>query len=715
MTDPEKVHELFLLMILSLKWDHDLSNMYGNMIRTGRHHLSSALTLFILAILIGFSHHVYGLEQLPDNVYLKTSQQGMSYENYYALRNGRIWIKPNESTTGIKGEWKLFDGTGVPYGKDVPSFKPHDKIAAFSTDGTMIVAVSEDGRFYFWQPTLEEKTTWTEVIGDPFSDALYLPKNKTWSFGFSILRAPWKRLTPMHDIVSYWEDIDGNKTQFGLTATIYVVDPTGQKIFFTDTGLPATFNRAFTSPGRGAFIIENMSTAASTIFVINKTGKLCTRMMDAEIEGGGPALMFTYKRGKRTRDDQIVPIMDALRSLPLPDWREQEPITEVRDDPIKRAAITGNITIIQTGEGNAARELRVQGRNHTGQYGYYFKKIFDPSWNFEVTNEHFDDKIIIEKYLEDAPKGGKLDKTYTGKLNQIFAPSLQVALIDFYYFSTPATLRVHVDGKQFDMKFHTVDQWGPTAQAKGNPELVGNPAGEPKLLQGTLDIPEDVLNSSDPDIKETVNRYFKRFNLAAFAFSVMADDKSVFIQSKMIQRASLSYMDYDFRRRITMDLVNTDHNSIVVIPELAFTAIAKMPGLEVPKNWQSMAHKDLPEIKKLIKFNKNALWDMKILNLKGKIEHIKIVLMDLLGLGIYYIYNVIINLIGLPSYPHLTSDPFINEEISEDGGLSYTGGDALLDHASLHLMLAFNDPLDYKKAEEIIKKRIALLETFLQL
>ncbi|MGD0022609.1 MAG: hypothetical protein ABSC54_09940, partial [Smithellaceae bacterium] len=518
----------------------------------------------IIAVLIGFGPNAYGLDQLPANVYLKNSQQGISYESYYALKDGKIWIKPNETTTGIKGEWKLFDGTGVPFGKDVPSFKPDDKIVAFSTDGTMIVAVAGSGRFYFWQPTLEEKTTWDEEIGSPFSDALYLPKNKSWGFGFSILRAPWKRLTPMHDIVTYWEDVDGNKTQFGLTATIYVVDPAGQKIYFTDTGLPATFNRAFTSPERGTFIIENMSAAASTIFVINETGKMYTKMMDAEIEGGGPALLFTYKRGKRPKADEIVPIMDAWRSLPLPDWREQEPIPEVRDDRMKQAIITRNITIIQTGEGNAARELRVQGRNSAGKYGYYFKKIFDPSWNFKITNENFDNKIIVKNYLQEARKGAKLDKTYTGKLEQIFVPSLQVELIDFYYFSSSATLRVHVKGKQFDMKFHTVDQWNMTAQEKGHPELVGNPAGEPKLLQGTLEIPEVVLNSPDPDIKETVNHYFKRFHLAAFAFSVLADDKRVFIQSKIVQRASLSYMDYVFRRRITMDLVNTDSKGIVI-------------------------------------------------------------------------------------------------------------------------------------------------------
>ncbi len=668
-----------------------------------------ALILLIISVLLGFCESIYGLDRLPENVYFKNLQQGISYENYYALKDGKIWIKPNESATGIKGQWKLFEIYGVPFGKDVPSFRHEDKIVEFSTDGTMIAAVSDRDRFYLWEPTLQEKTTWDDEFGSPFSESLYLPKNKLWSFSFSVLRAPWKRLTPMHDVVTYWEDIDGNKTQFGLTATIYVVDPGGQKIYFTDTGLPAAFNRAFTSPERGAFIIENMSSSASTIFVINETGKMYTRMIDAEIEGGGPALIFTYKREKRIKNDKIVPIMNAVRSLPLPDWREQEPIEEVLKDQMEQAVITKNITILQTGEGNAARELRVQGRDRAGRYGYYYKKIFDLKWSFKITNEYFNNKIIITNYLKEARKGRKLDKTYIGKLEQIFAPSLHVELIDFYYFNTPATLRVRVKGKQFDMKFHTVDQWIPTAQEKGHPELVGNPAGEPKLLQGTLEIPEPVLNSQDPDIKETIDRYFKRFHLAAFAFQVIADDKKVFIQSKIVQRASLSYMDYDFRRCITMDLVNTDSNSIV-IPDLAFTVLAGSSGLDVPKDWQSMTKKDIPEIEKLIKLNKSALWKMRILNLEGKFEHIKTGLMASIGTVVYYAFDGIINLIGLPSYPVLTSSPYINEELSEFGGLSYTGGDPLLDHARLNFMLAFKYPLDYKKAEEILQRRITLLK-----
>ena len=36
----------------------------------------------------------------------------------------------------------------------------------------------------------------------------------------------------------------------------------------------------------------------------------------------------------------------------------------------------------------------------------------------------------------------------------------------------------------------------------------------------------------------------------------------------------------------------------------------------------------------------------------------------------------------------------------------------MLDNAALNFMLAFKDPLDYKKAEEIIKQRITLLKAF---
>ncbi|HNX60926.1 MAG TPA: hypothetical protein PKK43_17630, partial [Spirochaetota bacterium] len=311
--------------------------------------------------------------------------------------------------------------------------------------------------------------------GAPVENALFLPKCRTWCFSMSLMRAPWKRLTPMHenDIVSYWEDADGNRTEFGFTATIYVVDPDGQRIRYTDTGLPMSWHKAFASPERGRFIIEEISAAASTVFVVNRTGKMYTRMMDYEMEGGCPALKFVYEHEKRTKGDEIAPLMKAVRTLPLPDWRLQEAIEPVVNDKTGKACVTCHITIVLTGKGNAARELRVRGRDTRGEYGYWRKPVFGKEWEFVVTGERFDDRDIINDYLADAPVGRQLDRNYRGTVKKYGQPDLPVELVGFYYYSTPAIIRFNAGGKSNDIIFHTVDQWSPTEQKKFYPELVG--------------------------------------------------------------------------------------------------------------------------------------------------------------------------------------------------------------------------------------------------
>jgi hypothetical protein len=672
--------------------------------------------IILAAVLLFFTAGASGMEGLPEHIHLKNNRQGLSYEYYYALYNGRIWIKPNEINTGNKGDWQLFNSTGLPYGDDAPSFHREDRITAFSTEGTMIAAVSITGRFYLWQPTLKKNTTWTDKTGAPFENTLFLPRNRGWCFSFSTMNAPWKRLTPMHprDIVIYWEDIDGNRTQFGLTATIYVVDPDGQKIRYTDTGLPTSWHKAFTSPERGRFIIEKMSASASAIFVINKTGKMYTRMMDYEMEGGCPGLRFTYMRGKRTKHDEIAPLMTSVRTLPLPDWREQEAIEEIvrgQKKGIKtkkaRDVITKNITILLTGEGNAARELRVQGRKN-GKYGYFYKKIFDNKWDFKVTGEKFSEDEIVINYLQEAPQGIKLDKTYMGEIKQYETPLLRVELVDFYYYNTPATLRVHVNGKKLDMKFHTVDLWSMTAQRKQFPELVGNPSGEPKMLQGTLEIPEQLLFSRKPDIKNTVDRYLRRFHLVPFAFKIAADDGRVMIESKLAQRVSNTYMDYAIRERIEMDLSNVS-NSTGIVKDQFFTAIARMPVLDVQGAWLSYTKKEIPLIKKLISLNKKALAIIEKLNRKFQEDHFKTGSLHAIGSVTYYLFDGVINLVGLPSWMVSAGDPGLHESITELGGVSYTGGAPFNEYARMNLMLAARDPEDCRRAVEIIEQRIKFL------
>jgi len=665
-------------------------------------HIYSAFFIILL-----FLPGLYAGGTLPEDIRFRDLTRGFSYEYLYALKEGKIWIKPNTVNTGIKGEWKLFNETGVPSGKHARSFKTGDYITQFSTEGTMIAAVSNRGRFYFWQPTYFEDTVWREETGAPFADTLYLPENRTWTFAFSVMRAPWKRETPMHekDIVSWWEDVDGNRTEFGLTATMFCVAPDGQRIRFTDTGLPTSWNRAITSPERGRFIIENISASASTIFVINKTGKMYTRMYDYELDGGGPALRWVFDRGRRTKGDEVAPIMTSIRTYPLPGWRAQEPLSELLVPGKKgKAAITERITILLTGKGNASRELRVQGRDSSGRYGYWKKMIFDRSWEFVETGEKFSDNDIISDYLGKATEGRKLDKNYSGKVTKSGEADLKAELLNFYYHNSPATIRIHVNNKHFDMIFHTVDLWSATVQKKYHPELVGHPSGEPRLLQGAIEIPDNVLNSADPEIKEVVDTWFREFNTEPIAFTVSADDRRVLIKSKTLQRSLRKNLDYEFRGSIKFDLLNSNYRN--ESSKSIFLAMADDPNLKFPPSSPLPGMKD---VERLIELNEKAVDDIEDLNSRIKRSSCSAGCLTSCILPIYYIFNGAVTVIGLPHWDMEDSSPATRENITQLGGVSYTGGAPLKEHASMNLREGFENPGDYEQAVEIIKNRLSRL------
>lgn len=644
-------------------------------------------------------------DELPDDIWFRDLRYGFSYEYLYALKDGRIWIKPNTKNTGVKGGWELFNKTGIPSGNLAESFKDGDRITQFSTEGTMITAVSNRGRLYFWQPTYFDETVWHDKTGAPFEDALYLPENKTWCFSFSVMRAPWKREARMHenDIVSWWEDVDGNRTEFGLTATLFCVTPDGQRIRYTDTGLPASWNKAITSPERGRFIIENISASASTIFVINKTGKMYTRMYDYELDGGGPALRWVFERGKRTEGDEVAPIMTSIRTYPVPGWVQQEPIDQLfKRDGNSKAAITGKITIALTGKGNAARELRVQGRDSSGRYGYFRKMIFDKTWEFIGTGEKFNDEDIIRDYLGKAPEGKKLDKNYSGSVSKSGEADLKAELLDFYYFNSPARLRVHVNNKYFDMTFHTVDLWSPTVQKKHHPELVGHPSGEPRLLQGAIEIPDEVLNSSDPEIKSVVERYFSEFNKEPIAFTISADDRRVIIESKTLQRSLKNNLRYEFRSSIKFDLVNNYYRMGGASPGV-FILMAESPELQLPGDLATLTP---GELERLIMLNEKALDDVKALNKKLKRESCTAGCVSSCILPVYYLFNGCVTVTGLPHWDMSKSSPGTRENITQLGGVSYTGGTPLKEHAAMNLKESLENPEDYGLSVKIIEYRL---------
>lgn len=629
---------------------------------------------------------------LPNRVHFKTPSQGFCWENEYALSDGKIWVRPNVETSGKEGAWTLFDGTGIPFGEKAASFRADQRVLEFATDGTMVLAVSNSGRFYNWQPTLSARTVWMDKMGAPFEEDLYLPRNRAWGFSLSVAVAPEKRLTPMHDIVSYYEDADGNKIQFGFTATLFVLDPDGQRIRYWDTGLPASFHKAFATPDRGRFVAVNLSTAASTLFVVDGRGRMFTKMHDYEMFAACPGLRYTYQRERRTRSDaEIMPLLSALRTLPLPDWRPQEPIPLHGD-----AVMSSVITILQNGQGNAARELRVQGRDGEGREGYWFKPIFAPSWAFRVTGQRLDESKILRNVGQPPVLGPPMDKSYRGRLTRAGAKSLEVELLDFYYYAPSATLRVHLGAKHFDVLLHLVDAWGPTVQQKFHPELVGSVAGEPKLLMGTIEIPPEVSASIDPDIVRVLSKYFQPFHLATFAFEVAANDGQVSLLSRVVQRQSTDYVDYKVRPFVHMNFTRELSAEEVAVDD-GFTYLATLPGLQVPE-LDKLNRRDLPRLEKALQLNEQVLKQIRETSRNNRIEHLKQGTLSATGSAAFAALNGLISLVGLPARHPLA------------GGLTLSGGVPLNMYARLDLKLALSNSQDYERAERLLEQRISKLQ-----
>ena len=644
--------------------------------------------------------------RFPEHVFFRDGTQDFAFESYYILKNGKIWIKPNEWSLGIKGSWQLFEGTGLPFGNKAKSFQPGDSITSFSNDGTMLMAVSNRGRYYKWQPLylnddksdLTPHPYWEDKMGAPGEGPLFLPANRDWSFSFSVDHAGEKRLTPMHDVVSYYEDIDGNKIQFGLTATVFVVDPDGQKIRYWDTGLPTSFHKAFASPERGRFVIEKISTAASTVFVIDASGKMYTVMHDYEMNGACPGLRFHYTRERRTKsEEEVMPLYAAERSLPMPDWLLQNAPTLSG-----YAAITRKITILQNGKGNAARELRVQGRDSLGNYGYYYKPIFAHAWNFKVTGSFFDESQEIPRAAVEGvtPRvlGKKIDKDYKGEMSMLFASTLKIELLDFYYYNSPATLRVTTkSGKTFELTFHTVDAWGVTVQSKYSPGLVGTIMGEPKLLFGTIEIPAPTLNSADAEIKDVVETYFKRFNLVPFAFSISANDQHVQIESHVIRRDSDDYWGYSLGRKLKINVFRAlDPKDVIEIHD-GFTHIANAAPLKVLE-LEDLTEEDLPELHTKIAANYAMLKQIGKMRWMKKFGYLRQGAVSFFGAGVYLLFDGVINVFGVPSYHTLA------------GGLSRKGSDVMLDYMKMNFKMAFHRDEDFRQANNLLVERIRVLE-----
>ncbi len=374
---------------------------------------------------------------LPERIFIKTATHSFTHEYDVAIHEGKIWHKPRASTAGTSSKWKLLGQAGLPAAASVLGLGGFDSPASvvqLSADGDNLIAVGNDGVVYYMKWNTRK---WVNKWGQPFSRQLLLPEhNRAWSISH---RGPF---------AGGYSDIDGNfhAISAGVT-TLYVLSADGLKISYADPWLPADFSHEIGGPLQNRFRSRSLCASASTLFVINDAGEMYTRLADFDTLGLNPFLAYSYERRVLDLNKE-----KDVRTLPPEEWKKQPSILP------HQGRITSAITIFQTGRGNDARELRVEGVNAQGENGYFSKSINGETWQFTQTN------LTLQKPLlssdNGAPDSGpSLERMLSGQLEsgRLFEDlNYLIELKNFHPLGSGATLVVLLENEKAEFPLSIV-------------------------------------------------------------------------------------------------------------------------------------------------------------------------------------------------------------------------------------------------------------------
>lgn len=347
------------------------------------------------------------LSALPRQVDVKSETATFSAAHEIALDDGRLWWRARGAEA-----WSLLppDGLPVPRGRlqaikelvaDLPfaaAFVRPNRLVRIAADGDNLLAVGDNGVGYYTKlSTLE----WVDVWGPTGLKAPLRIDQDVMAFAMSHRKIPY-------------EDLDGNPhpVTAGVT-TVYALLEQGRRLAYADPWLPAGWSRFVCLPERNTFVAASLSASASTMFVMDASGRSFTRLADFDTLGDDPALPYSWTRQRRRG------AAAAVRTLPGEDWKAQPKI------PGPHSTL---ITITQTGTRNADRELRVE-----GDQGVWKKQLTETSWRYEPTGTPMRGPLATG----DAPKQPAREATWVGDTEVL---SARVSLEGFDPDCSPATL-----------------------------------------------------------------------------------------------------------------------------------------------------------------------------------------------------------------------------------------------------------------------------------
>ena len=460
----------------------------------------------------------------PEAVYIKTRTQTFNLYHYYVLQDGHIWYKSIDPQQE-PGTWTLFLKTGLPHNRLKAGFQKTNAVMEISADADELMALSAEGNIYSYcidKTMAARDSVWIDRQGWPVKEQFYFDgrtaQNQAWALG--------KR----NNHVLYYEDIFGNQHHNGTMeiATIYVLLEDGQEICYGDPGLPSDFSRNYIGPERGAFMAASLSASASTMFVINRAGEMYTRLADFDTIGCDP-MFFKYTYIPYKSDLPGSSFFSNLNEwgLPSEDWLPQPRI------PLAgKAAVTRHITILQNGQGNGARELRVAGLDEEGNTGYWSKPIFAGTWEFKTVPLYFtEDSIFItdETGGENAPsgRGPSLDKSYTGYRwhGNKQEDGWEYQIPNFNILEGDCDFRVSWRDETCTLKLHPVEMWSYLRR-----DYLPGRTGSPKLFFVTLEIPEHAFETLSGDFVRKLTERFAQHDRKLFHYTIAASNNFIMMR-----------------------------------------------------------------------------------------------------------------------------------------------------------------------------------------
>lgn len=388
---------------------------------------------------------------LPTRVYLRGSKESYTATHYFAVREGRLFVKANEEVTGTQEAWREMLVPRCLRGS----------VSEVSADGTVVLALNQARDIYSWDSAnyAPGAAGWTRRWGAPF-----------WTDMGEAIPADVRDWATSHTSgssgdTSYIDSAGREQAIYGIL-TIYALRGDGLRITYLDPWLPSDESREVCGPERGTVPMAGLTGSGSTVMVVSRGGRIYTRLYEFDVSGGN-AVFLDYSW--QDQDGVAAPLMQ----LPAPDWIAHSTIP---------GRFTNRLSLRKLPPDTRHRIMRVEGWDNSGHTGYWQKDIAERHWMFVRTDEAIQGS---EMPLQDTAPYLPEDSRYSGRIDGYAAE-----VLDFNPYCSPATLRIKISDKPLDLVLHSTDGLRQERRARG---LDGNP----HVYRSAVEVPKAIWNHLD--------------------------------------------------------------------------------------------------------------------------------------------------------------------------------------------------------------------------